>query len=359
MLSRLASLPIRPKPVAAPSTFPSTRYQGSKRKLAAAIAASVADLRFHTVLDAFGGTGAVAHAFKLAGKAVTYNDVLGFNHQIGLALIENDDVRLDGGSIESIAERRPGVSYGDFIERTFPGIYFTDEENGFLDTAVGNIRRLRGRYRRALAWFALFQAAMVKRPYNLFHRRNLYMRTATVRRTFGNKSTWDGSFPHHFRRFAEEANRAVFAGGAPCRAACADALTLPPDYDLVYVDTPYVNGAGVGVNYHAFYHFLEGLVNYESWAGDIDGRSPHKRLQPVANPFSDRRTCTEAFQRLFQRFGRSILLVSYRSDGIPSIAKLADLLRSVKRHVRLVDTRRYQYALSTNRTVREMLLIGT
>ena len=56
--------------------FPRTRYQGSKRKLAATIVEQLRDLEFTTVLDAFGGTGAVSHAFKAIGKHVTYNDVL-------------------------------------------------------------------------------------------------------------------------------------------------------------------------------------------------------------------------------------------------------------------------------------------
>ncbi len=41
--------------------FPGTRYQGSKRKLAGAILDQLRSLRFTTVLDAFGGTAAVAY----------------------------------------------------------------------------------------------------------------------------------------------------------------------------------------------------------------------------------------------------------------------------------------------------------
>jgi adenine-specific DNA methylase len=60
--------------------FPSTRYQGSKAKLADWIWEQIADLDFMTCLDAFGGTGAVAYRLKQAGKRVTYNDVLRFNY---------------------------------------------------------------------------------------------------------------------------------------------------------------------------------------------------------------------------------------------------------------------------------------
>lgn len=338
--------------------FPRTRYQGSKRKLAATILAQLNEFAFTTVLDAFGGTGAVSHAFKRAGKSVTYNDILAFNHQIGVALIENDGVRLDDEDIVRIAERQPGVSYGDVIERHFDGVYFTREENRWLDTAAANIARLPCRFKRALAFFALFQAAMIKRPYNLFHRSNLYMRTAEVARSFGNKASWDRPFPEHFADFAAEANRAVVDGVGTCRALCRDALEIEPGFDLVYVDTPYINASGIGVDYRDFYHFLEGLVRYDHWPAMIDRSSRHRRLLREPDSWSDRATCYDRFRRLFERFRASILVVSYRSDGIPSVNELAAMLAAVKRDVRVIEGERYQYALSTNRRTRDVLLIG-
>ena len=339
--------------------FPRTRYQGSKRKLTGAILPRLADLEFMTVLDAFGGTGAVAHAFKGAGKAVTYNDLLEFNYQIGRALIENDSVRLDREETESVGRRRPGVPYGDFIERTFEGIYFTPEENRWLDTAVANINRLECPFKRALAWFGVFQAAMAKRPYNLFHRNNLYMRTAEVKRSFGNKVTWERSFSEHFGVFVDEANQAIINSGGRCRARCGDVLEIESRFDLVYVDTPYINHAGVGVDYRDFYHFLEGMVRHGDWPGMIDHGSKHLRLKRQKNPWVDPASCPEMFRRLFERFHESILVVSYRSDGIPTIDDLAAMLRGVKRQVRVFDGDRYQYALSTKRATREVLLVGT
>lgn len=343
----------------APPSFPRTRYLGSKRKLASAIVRALRGLKFHTVLDAFGGTGAVAYALKAEGKSVTYNDILAFNHQIGLALIENDDHRLDGETISSIGERRPGRRYEPLIAETFRGIYFTDEENEWLDVAVGNIRAIVDRYHRAIAWFALFQAALAKRPYNLFHRRNLYMRTADVRRGFGNKATWDRSFNEHFRAYAQEANRAVIHSKAACRAACADALVLAPEYDLVYIDPPYVSARGVGVDYRDWYHFLEGLMRYDEWVDLIDRDSRHRRLLRRVDPWSNPLTCREAFGAVVSHFRRSSLVVSYRSDGIPTLDELTALLRDTKRHVEAIELSRYQYALSTNRKSCESLLIGT
>lgn len=343
-----------PKP-----SMPRTRYQGSKRKLANWIGEQLAGVEFDTVLDAFGGTGSVSYELKRRGKAVTYNDHLKFNFQIGKALIQNGSGRLSPAAIERLLIRDPNRRYPDFVERTFAGIYFTDQENRWLDAAVHNIARIKDAARRALAWYALFQSAMAKRPYNLFHRRNLYMRQARVTRSFGNKATWDRSFEDHFRAFAAEANKAVFDNGRPCRALNRDALDLPDRFDLVYIDPPYVSAAGVGVNYRDFYHFLEGLMDYEKWADAIDWSSKHRRLVPVREAWTSPSDVADAFDALFERFAGAGLAVSYRSDGIPSIEDLRDMLKRYKSRVRVIRHDAYQYALSTNKRSREVLLIAT
>ena len=338
--------------------IPPTRYQGSKRKLLGWLWAHLGDLPFDTALDAFGGTGSVAYLFKSHGKQVTYNDLLAFNHQVGTALIENDRLRLGEAEVEQLVTRQPGAEYDDLIERTFGGIYFTDAENRWLDAVAQNIPRLGDRYRRAIAYYALFQACIAKRPYNLFHRKNLYMRTAKVKRGFGNKATWDRSFDEHFRRFVAQANAAVIDTGRPCRALNLDAMEVPGDYDLVYIDPPYVSGRNVGVDYHGFYHFLEGLTDYHGWPAGIDYDSKHRRLQLVPSPWTRAETNLEAFRAVFHRFADSILVVSYRSDGHPSPKQLADLLAKVKPQVRTITQQRYQYVLSTNRASQELLIIA-
>lgn len=327
-------------------TFPSTRYQGSKRRLAAAIVAELRGIEFTTVLDAFGGTGAVSHALKCLGKHVTYNDVLAFNHQVGTALIENDHIRPRRERINSIGVQVPGIEYGDFIERTFEGVYYPTEENRWLDVAVGNIRAVDDRYERAMLWHALFQAALAKRPYNLFHRSNLSMRTADVPRSFGNKVTWERSFDEHFRRFAAAADRAVVDGQGTCRAVCGDALAVEGDFDLVYIDPPYLNGRGVGVDYHHFYHFLEGLVDYANWSIRIDNRYKHRPLVRPPQPWTDRNQIHAAFRTVFDRFRKSTLVVSYRSDGIPAPPEIESMLRDISCRVRVITLADRPYALS-------------
>lgn len=337
--------------------FPSTRYQGSKRTLADWIWENVCHLQFDTVLDVFGGTGAISHMFKNAGKQVMYNDLLAFNRQIGLALIENSGETLSGEEIELVFSVQPGVHYPDFIQKTFEGIYFTGEENAWLDRVVYNITHLlTNSYKRALAHFALFQACIIKRPYNLFHRANLYMRTAQVTRSFGNKITWDTPFEIHFRHFAAEANRAIFDNKRDNRAIQCDALETPAGADLVYIDPPYLNNRGTGVDYRDFYHFLEGLVDYETWPGRIDYSSKHRRLQLQKSPWNNAGSITDVFKQLIQRHRASMLVISYRDDGIPSKEQLVRLLGKYKKQVHEVAQPK-QYALAHKKS-HELLLIS-
>ena len=80
--------------------FPSTRYQGSKRKLLPWIYENVRDIQFESVLDLFGGSGIVCYMFKKMEKRVTYNDYLKFNFLRGKAIIENSSVRLSDEDIK-------------------------------------------------------------------------------------------------------------------------------------------------------------------------------------------------------------------------------------------------------------------
>lgn len=157
----------------------------------------------------------------------------------------------------------------------------------------------------------------------------------------------------------DEANNAVFDNGKSNKALNVDALEAPDEYDLVYIDTPYISGKGIGTDYLDFYHFLEGLTDYDCWAERIDRKSKHKRLKLAPNAWSDSLLIKAEFQKLFQRFAKSILVVSYRSDGIPSEQELIAMLGKHKSHVQSRHFGKYKYVLSKNGESKEILLIGT
>ena len=337
--------------------FPSTRYQGSKQKYADWIWYCIQHIPFETALDAFGGTGCIAHLLKREGKAVAYNDILKFNSIIGKALIENDKEKISQSDIAFILKKHPQISYPNFIEKTFPDIYFTDEENQWLDVVITNIRQIENEYKQALAYFALFQSCIIKRPYNLFHRKNLYVRTQDVERSFGNKTTWDTSFEVHYKNFIEEANNAVFSNEKENTALNSNVFNLSNCYDLVYIDTPYISEKGVGVDYLDFYHFLEGIVNYDNWENQIDEKSKHKRLKLNDSDWTNAQKIEHSFERLINQFRDSTLVISYRSDGIPNIEKIVSFLEDNNKSVTIHESRVMKYVLSTKKST-EVLIIG-
>jgi adenine-specific DNA methylase len=338
--------------------FPTTRYNGSKSKLSEWIGSYFEKLNFRTCLDAFGGTGSIAYKLKTMNKQVCYNDILSFNHYIGKALIENNRVILDKNDLELILTRNKDINYPTIIQDNFENIYYTDFENKWLDQTITNINLIGDEYKYAIAMFALCQACIIKRPYNLFHRKNLYMRLSNVKRSFGNKKTWDTPFEELFVKFVNESNESIFDNNQDNISLNKDALEIDNNFDLIYIDTPYISNKGTYVDYYGFYHFLEGLTFYDDWEKKIDYNSKHNRLKPKKNIWNDKKNIYKGFDRLFKHYEDSILIISYRNDGIPSENELKEILESYKNEVSVESFGKYKYVLSKNSNSKEILYIG-
>lgn len=339
--------------------FPQTRYMGSKRKLLGFLSEIFSSLEFDSALDPFCGTGSVAYLLKCMKKKITASDALQFNAVAARALIENSEVRLKD-TLNSIIDDLPqiGVELG-IVERLFDELFFEREENRFIDQAITRINSLDG-YKRDLALYSLFQACLAKRPYNLFHRANLYMRRKDVSRSFGNKATWDRPFDVHMKHFAAEADKAVFDSGRPCKVLCQKIEDVNPDgVDLVYLDPPYISGSGTGVDYLDFYHFLEGLCEPDKWEQNILHRYKHKPLVGKGDsPWADAARIDAVFEETIKKFADSTLVISYRSEGFPSIDDITGYMKKAGKKVSIVDAGKYTYALSRNKKSREIVLVG-
>jgi adenine-specific DNA-methyltransferase len=353
------------------SEFPTTRYQGSKRKILPWISEIVQEIEFNTVLDTCGGSSVVSFLFKKLGKEVTYNDKLKFNYIMGKALIENQGVRFTNEDVTNLLSSINNNTERNFITQTFEDIYYPDSENRWLDginTGIINMNHYTGQtleYKKYLAYYALFQASLSKRPFNLFHRKNLNLRTNDVERNFGNKTTWEKSFEAHFTTFIEEANNMVFNSNTDCRAINESILEINElDYDLVYIDPPYINKEGTNEtsDYLKCYHFLEGMSNYDTWQSYIALDTVNKRFDKLEeqNDFN-RETIHKVFEEIISKFRGSSIILSYKFGGSPSISYLVTLM---KKHKNFVYTRsqHYKYALNRQngdaRKNREVLIIG-
>lgn len=353
------------------TNFPTTRYQGSKRKLLPWLYKHISPLKFKSVLDVFGGTASVSYLFKKMGKQVTYNDYLKFNYYAGKSLIENNKVVLNIEDIEFFLKKHKAVKYGTFVQTTFKNIYYTDEENEWIDRFLSNwdnfpdiYPKKVGQYKKALAFSAFSQSALKKRPFNLFHRANLYLRLNDVKRGFGNKTSWDGSFGTYFRHFCKELNTHIFSNGNKHQALNMNVSKLSnrKKFDLIYVDPPYIRkeASGSDVDYLKFYHFLEGACNKDCWDERINRDSKNLRLvDDKPNEWTSTKLNISAFERLFEVFKAAIIVISYKEPGIPSKAKLAKLLKQFKGRVISVPGKKYDYALNKNNGFhKEYLLIG-
>ena len=308
---------------------------------------------------------------KRMGKRVTYNDLFRFNQIIGESVVENNRTLLTDNDVDCILTNE-GES-GTFISDNFAGIYYLDEENMWLDRVISNIESLDAQYegrklrhKKAIAYNALFQSCLAKRPYNMFHRKNLEMRTRDVLRGFGNKTTWDKPFVEHFRGFVKEINDAVFYSPEVCRAICQDVFDIRTGhYDLVYLDPPYLKKRGEGnesSDYLRCYHFLEGIARYDEWTKIIDRETLNRRIATTFAPnYFKASGALEVFERLIKKFRGSIIVLSYRYGGTPTIDELSEIMRKYKGHLDVYD-RHYKYALNKQNgdaaLNREYLLVG-
>ena len=356
-MDKIISQPLFPTELTSPIP-PSTRYQGSKYKLLAWIWSQIQDRSFRTCLDVFGGTGVVSHMLKSKQKEVTYNDYLKCNYLCAKAILENNKITLDQSKAKKALVRNANRTYLNTICDNYSGIFFLDEENILLDVIAQNIQSMENEFEKCIAYDALFQACIIKRPYNLFHRANLYMRTAEVERSFGNKTTWDRPFSEHFLDFIKEINTSIFDTGINCKATNMEALELVGGYDLVYLDPPYLNSKGTGVDYADFYCFLEGISNYETWDTNINHKKKHKPYVGPSSLWNDEKTILNAFKELIHNHRDSMIVISYRSDGIPSEDDLVKLLKDVKKKVTVLHYGEYKYVLSKNAKSKEILLIA-
>lgn len=98
--------------------FPEPQYLGAKHTHLAWINRFIPK-EVQTAVDAFAGSQTVAYLLKQRGAQVITNDFLNFNHQIGLALIENDTHKLTQADIDLLLNDAPKKNQFRLIEHTY------------------------------------------------------------------------------------------------------------------------------------------------------------------------------------------------------------------------------------------------
>jgi len=342
--------------------FPATRYQGSKRKVLANLANAFSGLEFTSALDLYSGSGTVSLLLRLLGKRVTSNDYQLFNQVAARVFLNATASAIK--SLEYDLELRNLLEnwQPDFlrlVSTNYRNVFFTDEENQQIDAFCQNVARLPSMVRDTYS-YAIGQALMKKRPYNLFHRANLDMRTRDVKRSFGNAATWETSILRHAVAAIRELKEFPFDNLPIGQSLCVNTISIDKlhgQYDLIYLDPPYLNCKAGGVDYSDFYGFLEGLVDYSLFSAG-DQAYAHKPIAKKPSNWLAPDTALHELDAICKKWPRSILFLSYRSDGLPTPESTTEVLRQGGRKVEIHTCGDYKYVLSRTSSNEELFLIS-
>lgn len=347
---KLAPEPINPQT----GKYPTTRYMGSKNKLLTQIWAVASQFEFDTAIDLFGGSGVVSYMMKAHGKKVVSNDYMAMASTYARAMVENNSVTLSEREALKLVDTIWGGD--DFVQQTFAGLYFTDEDNAFIDNLRAGIKQIRNPHKRAIAMSALMRTCMKKRPRGIF--------TYVGERYDDGRKDLSLSFRQHFLDAVQLVNGAVFDNGMKNRARHGDAMTVATaENALVYIDPPYYSTLSDN-EYVRRYHFVEGLAR--DWEGvEIQEHTLTKKFKNYPTPFSSRVGAAEAFDKLFRRHRNSILVVSYSSNSQPGLDEMVRIMSRYKKHVEVVPVD-YRYSFGTHghkvgdnkNNVQEYLFVG-
>lgn len=333
--------------------YPPTRFMGSKSKLLPNIWNVASNFEFESVLDLFSGSGIVGYMLKAQGKRVISNDYMAMSAIFAKAMIENNSTILPIDEAHELLKEQQESDH--FVENTFKGLYYPDEDNRLIDTLRTNIWNLKDEYKRAIALTALIRACTKKRPRGIF--------TYTGERYNDGRRDLRITLEQQFIEAVEAVNMAVFDNHQQNIAIQGDAMAVPGEKpDLVYFDPPYYSPLSDN-EYVRRYHFVEGLAR--DWKGvEIQKHTKTKKFKSYPTPFSTRNGAAAAFDCLFEKYQDSILIVSYSSNSLPTQDEMVEIMRKYKRHVEVVPIN-YTYSFGNQGTakthrnkVQEFLFVG-
>jgi len=332
--------------------YPKTRFMGSKEKLIDVIWSVASQFQHESVLDLFSGSGVVGYMFKCEGKRVISNDYMAMCSVASKALIENNRHVLTPEDTSILLKAH--IPIDKFVQETFSGLYFTDDENYLIDVIRSNIPLLPNSYKQAIAMTALIRACIKKRPRGIF--------TYTGYRYDDGRSDLRKSLLVQFNEAVDSINKAVFNNNKDNKSRFGDALSCRSEADIVYIDPPYYSPYSDN-EYVRRYHFVEGLAR--SWKGvEIQSHTSTKKFKSYPTPFSSLKGAEEAFEKLFSTHKNKTILVSYSSNSLPSLDTMVAILSSYKSVEVIKTSYRYSFGNQQNRVgdnknaVEEYLFVG-
>ena len=308
--------------------FPEPQYLGSKFIHRGWISQYIPQ-NVSFVLDAFAGSQSIAYMFKQRGKTVYTNDFLNFNHQIGLALVENKNQILTQSDLELLFSDNKDPEKYNLIESLYSNLFFDRAEAKFLDSFRSNVQLLENSYKQALAFTVICRSMTRKVTMGHFAHTQAMNYANNPERIKRNRSLVR-PIKEIFLDLLPKYNAAVFDNQKENHSFNENVLTLLPkleNVDLVYFDPPYCNSHA---DYQSFYHLLETFVEYWKDKSFVNGT---KRYEPKRySGFDKNAEVVDNLKKLFE-MSQNIThwIISYNDRSFPNIATLVDLIKPFRR----------------------------
>lgn len=317
--------------------FPEPQYLGAKYMLLPWIKQFIPK-NTKTAIDAFAGSQSVAFLFKQLGFQTITNDFLNFNNQIGKALIENKNIKLEKEDIALLFQASTNKNDFLLIENTFTDVFFEKEEAQFLDNFRANIPLLGNKFKQALAFTVINRSMTRKITMGHFGHTQALVYASDPERIKRNRSLVR-PIKDIFQELLPMYNSAIFGNQQENQSFNQNILTLLPNVeniDLAYFDPPYCDSHA---DYQGFYHLLETYTEYWKDKEFINGI---KRYEPQRfSGFDKKRDVNSSFEKLFE-LSENIpnWLISYNNRSYPKIEEFEKLI-SKYRNVK-IETKTYQ-----------------
>lgn len=336
------------------NNYPSTRYMGSKEKLIPYLSSALKNVKYNSVLDLFSGSGVVSYFFKTLNKRVISNDYMKFTSDFTKALIENNHIKLDAKDIDFLINNKP-EKIDNFVSKNFKDLYYSDEDNIFLDLIRANYKQLTNPYKKALVISALSRACIKRRPRGIF--------TFTGNRYYDGRKDLRISLKDHFLKAVKIYNDAVFDNKQKNISLNKDFRDVNENADLIYLDPPYYSPLSDN-EYVRRYHFVEGLA--KDWENvEIQWNTKTHKIKNYPSPFSTKKGTYEAFEYLFKKYSNKKILVSYSSNSLPTKDEMITMMRKSFKTVQTFEIdHRYSFGThkkhknNKNNQVKEYLFLG-
>lgn len=303
--------------------FPEPQYLGAKHTHLAWIKKFIPN-NVNTAIDAFAGSQSVAFLFKQMGYKTITNDFLNFNNQIGLALIENKNIKLTNEDLKLLFQPAKNKKDFELIGNTFTNVFFEKDEAEFLDNFRANILLLNNSIKQAIAFAVINRSMTRKITMGHFGHTQALVYASDPERIKRNRSLVR-PIKDIFEEILPKYNHAIFDNKQENHSFNKNILDLLPtlkNIDLAYFDPPYCDSHA---DYQGFYHLLETYTEYWKEKEFINGI---KRYEPQRfSGFDKKRDVITSFEKLFE-LSEEIpnWLISYNNRSYPGIKEFEKII---------------------------------